>query len=154
MVTYGSASKRAIKAKNPWAAWLTKVKGHAKDEDVEAGSVLQEDKEGNDKADEAADRGSKKEQQRIATATGLYSRRNKAYQTFVRQVQNISAQVKQEEARLRTEKQKETNPFESDAQKNIMIPKQPDYENENCKDATFFRAEPAKEKIFGYGRTA
>ena len=74
--------QQAVKAKKPWAVWVTKVKGHAKQEDVEDGTVREEDKAGNDKADEAADRGSRREQERLAAAAGLYSKRNTRYQNW------------------------------------------------------------------------
>ena len=41
---------------------MTKVKGYAAEQQVVEGLVREEDKQGNDKADEAAERGSRKEQ--------------------------------------------------------------------------------------------
>ena len=45
--------------RGPWSVWLSKVKGHATQEQVERGAVKAEDKEGNDLSDEAAGEGSK-----------------------------------------------------------------------------------------------
>ena len=87
------AFQKAVKAKNPWAVWVTKVKGLAKDEDVEKGEVEPEDKQINDKADEAAERGSRKEQERLAAAASLYSKRDHAYQKFMRRIHNFLVRV-------------------------------------------------------------
>ena len=84
----------SVKAKKPWAVWLTKVKGHATDEQVAEGTVKEEDKQGNEKADEAADRGSKEEQENLAIVAGLYSRRNKKYQQCTGRVQNFLLQIR------------------------------------------------------------
>ena len=51
-------------AKGPWSVWATKVKGHATDEDVDLGKVRTEDKQGNDHADKAADKGANDEQEK------------------------------------------------------------------------------------------
>ena len=99
--------QQAVKAKNPWAVWVTKVKGHAKQEDVEEGTVREEEKAGNDKADEAADRRSKKEQERLAAAAGLYSRRNAHYQKLVGRIQSFIIKMKNEEKDLRQAREKE-----------------------------------------------
>ena len=80
---------------------MTKVKGHAKQEDVEDGTVREEDKAGNDKADEAAYRGSRREQERLAAAAGLYSRRNTRYQKLVRMIQSFIIKTKNEEKERR-----------------------------------------------------
>ena len=53
---------------------ITKVKGHATEEPVAEGEVEQDDKAAIDKADEAAERGSGKEQENLAIVAGLYSR--------------------------------------------------------------------------------
>ena len=45
---------RAVNARGPWSIAVTKVKGHATAEEVENGKVQEEDKKGNDKADDAA----------------------------------------------------------------------------------------------------
>ena len=71
---------RTVKAKGPWAVWLSKVKGHATSEQVETGEVEPADKAGNDEADEAADKGSKDEQEHLEAVAMTYSTRNKAYQ--------------------------------------------------------------------------
>ena len=75
--------------KCPWAVWVSKVKGHATAEQVEAGVVKAADKEGNDKADTAADRASKDEQRYLAMIANIFSKRNKAYQDFARKGSKI-----------------------------------------------------------------
>ena len=59
--------QETVVSKGPWAIWLSTVKGHATTEQVAAGEVEKEDKEGNDMADEAADKGSKELQRWLAS---------------------------------------------------------------------------------------
>ena len=105
------AFQEAVAAKCPWAVWSTKVKGHATAEQVEAGVVKAADKEGNDKAEFAADRASKDEQRYLAMIAKLFSKRNKAYQDFVRRIQKFILNMKNEESELRKQKMREENPF-------------------------------------------
>ena len=49
--------EQLFKQRGPRSVKITKVKGHATQEMVDEGNVRAEDKEGNDKADEAADMG-------------------------------------------------------------------------------------------------
>ena len=63
METSGSTSKKAIKSESPWSVQMKKVKGHATEEQVIAGQVQRQHKEGNDHADAAADKRSTEQQQ-------------------------------------------------------------------------------------------
>ena len=49
--------EQIVKQRGPKSVRIAKVKGHATQEMVDEGKVRAEDKEGNDKADEAADMG-------------------------------------------------------------------------------------------------
>ena len=62
------------------------MKGHSTQEMVDEGKVKKEDKEGNDEADDAADKGSIGEQPRIYYLARLHSRRQKAYEDFMSKV--------------------------------------------------------------------
>ena len=55
---------KMVDAKGVEAVDITKVKGHATDEAVFAGTIRAEDKEGNDDADRGADKGSGKHRKR------------------------------------------------------------------------------------------
>ena len=78
MATRGPESIRTIK-----------VKGHATDEMVEKGTVREVDKRGNDRADQAAGRGSQGEQRRLHALTTLYAERHEAYRIFMGKVQGF-----------------------------------------------------------------
>ena len=81
-----------------------------------------EQKAGNDYSDEAASKGSKDEQQKLAAVAALYSRRNKIYQTFVQRVQKCLVNVKKDETEMRERLRKEANPF-ADKEKENSDPK-------------------------------
>ena len=84
----------AVKANNPWVVKLIKVRGHATEQQVVEGFVREDDKQGNDNADEAAERGSSKEQEHLAVVAGLYSRRNKKDQQCTRRAQSFLLKIK------------------------------------------------------------
>ena len=73
-------------SKTPTAVKLTKVKGHATQEMVEKGDVQPEDKEGNDEADGAAEKGSVEEQPRTYHLARLYSSRQRAYEQLMSRI--------------------------------------------------------------------
>ena len=82
---------------------VTKVKGHATDEMIDEGKVRKQDKEGNDQADEAADKGSKGDQKYLAAAAKLFCERHKAYKNLVGRFQASIMNMKKEETKLREE---------------------------------------------------
>lgn len=57
MATYGKTAWSAVLERGAAAQTLTKVKGRATDQQVEQGVASTEDKEGNDWADDFANRG-------------------------------------------------------------------------------------------------
>ena len=61
-------------AKGPRAITLTKVKGHASQGMVDEGKVDEEQKKGNDGADEGANKGAEEEQQGLSTVVKNYAR--------------------------------------------------------------------------------
>ena len=81
--------------------WLTKVKGHATDEQVQEGTVPEEQKIGNDFSDEAAGKGSKDEQEELVAVAALYGRRNVKYRECINRVQRLLANVEKDEKELR-----------------------------------------------------
>ena len=119
------AFQEAVHATNPWAVWMTKVKGHATEEEVQQGTVQPEDKEGNDYADEAAGKGSHTEQEMLSAIASLYSRRNKPFQTFVRRVRKNFLGVKMEETAQRATKINEANHFADKDKNKVALPEKP-----------------------------
>ena len=99
--------EEAIKEKGPQTVKITKVKGHATDEMVAEGKVREEDKEGNDKADKAADKGAE-ETDNIAAAIGfVYARRHKLYKKLMTRIQTFIIKVKKAQKERRERKKKE-----------------------------------------------
>ena len=66
-----------MEAKGPESISMVKVKGHETSKMVSEGKVRAEDKAGNDKADQAASKGSKDEQRRLYAMTGFFAERRK-----------------------------------------------------------------------------
>ena len=79
-------AQKMMQKKGPESVQTVKVKGHATKEMVERGAVRSIDKEGNDKADEAAGRGSHGEQRRLHALTKLYAERHEAYKIFMAKI--------------------------------------------------------------------
>ena len=67
---------KMVEAKGPKSVSYKKVKGHATEEMVASGKATREDKEGNDEADSAADRGSNNEQSSLYTLTKMLAARH------------------------------------------------------------------------------
>ena len=124
------AFQEAAAHKNPWAVWLTKLKGHATDKEVEEGKVPEEQKICNDYSDEAAGKGSRGEQEKLAAVTALYNRRGNAYQTNVHRVLDFLVNMKKEETELRQKIMKEANPFADKDKDKIFIPTNLSYADE------------------------
>ena len=80
-------AQRMLLRRGPESIQTIKVKGHATEEMLEIGKVKAEDKKGNDKADEAAGRGSRDEQRRLFALTELYAERHEAYRMFMGKTQ-------------------------------------------------------------------
>ena len=69
----------SINLKGPHSIKLSKVKGHAKDSDVESGVARRVDKEGNDAADEAADEGVNLHGEKVKRIANLFDYRQQKY---------------------------------------------------------------------------
>ena len=75
---------KTVASKTPTAVKSTNVKGHAAKEMVAAGIVPAEQKDGNDGADDAADKGSIGEQPRLYHLARLFEKRQVAYGKSIR----------------------------------------------------------------------
>ena len=87
---------KVIKQRGPRSAIITKVKGHATEEMVQQGKVKEEEKKGNDRADEAADVGATKSQGRLQCFGELYSWRHMCYRKFIAKMQTFVVELKKE----------------------------------------------------------
>ena len=77
---------KAAAAKGAGAIEISKVKGHATDEHVRAGTVCQDDKEGNDQADAAADAGVLVHGKSLIELASWYHTRHQKYTDLVHDV--------------------------------------------------------------------
>ena len=93
MGTHGK-SEAAVNSKNPGAIKLTKVKGHATEEMVQKGEVAERDKECNDQADKAADKGVVDEQGPLSYMGWKYVARMKAYTRFMGRIHQFIIKVR------------------------------------------------------------
>ncbi len=78
--------EQAAKAKGINAIRITKVKGHVNQDQVNSGKYRQVDKDGNDKADAAADIATKMHGEEVVSVAKILSIRHKQYGNFMKQV--------------------------------------------------------------------
>ena len=107
--------------KSPKAIKLTKVKGHATKDMVEAGEVREPDRRGNDEADAAAGRGSKDAQPQLQALAGIYNYRHKLYKKFMDRVHRFIVEVRKVEREKRQRMKKEKDPFETKEADKVTI---------------------------------
>ena len=101
---------------------ITKVKRHATGMMVEEGKVKAAEKEGNDKADEAADEGATKSQGMVRKFAELYSWRHGLYRKLMTRIQRFIVEVKKEEKNFNQEDDKKKDPFQKKEAKQIKVP--------------------------------
>ena len=89
-----------VKQRGPHSVTLTKVKGHATEDMVNEGKVKLSEKQGNDKADIAADLGATSSQAKVQAFGPLYCQRQKNYRALMCRVQNDIVGLKVEEKKL------------------------------------------------------
>ena len=95
-----------------------------------------QDKEDNDYADTAADKGSKHQQKYLAMVAKLFAKRHKVYQGFVRRVQTFIVNMKKEEDELR---QKETQGAEANRRKETKRNQRQHHESNDHRDIRLSR---------------
>ena len=83
-----------VRDRGPETVKISKVKGHATEEMVSEGKVKAEDKEGNDKADEAADQGATKSQGKVQKFAELYAWRQGMYRKIWQKIKTSSLKSK------------------------------------------------------------
>ena len=115
--------QKAIRAKPPDAVILTKAKGHATNEMVREKKVEFLDKHGNDQADGAADQGSIEEQPVLYHMGNMYSKRHKAYVSFMEKVHAFLIKVKEADKAKRKEQDLQKDPFGKEKEKCTKIRK-------------------------------
>ena len=106
-------TQKMVEAKGPKSVSYRKVKGHATEEVVASGKVTREDKEGNDEADSAADRGSNNEQSSLYTLTKMLAARHEEYKLFMARVQKFLVATKKAETATWEEKERWEAPFQT-----------------------------------------
>ena len=83
-----------IGAKGHQSVKASKMKGHETEEQVEAGKVSREDKEGNGEADSAADKGAGEQLKVLSDMAGLFSFRNGKYMQMVARIHRFVVAMK------------------------------------------------------------
>ena len=111
----------AIQAKGCDYIRLTKVKGHATSQMVEDGKVKPEDKNGNDEADDSADRGAEKLQPGLAGIAGYYARKHHAYKDMMKEVHKFIIDVKRSDKEKREKKKLEANPMKDKEKDKVLV---------------------------------
>ena len=78
-----------MRAKGPNNVNITKVKAHAIEEDVEEEKTTEVHKKGNDKADTAADKGSRKQQIILVGIARCFANRHERYRKLMDSVADL-----------------------------------------------------------------
>ena len=87
------------------------MKGHATNEQVEAGEVKAEDNVGNDHSDGAATRGIESCMPGLAQLARIYDERHEKYMGVMLRVQRFVAAMKKEEQEARRQMKKRSDPL-------------------------------------------
>jgi hypothetical protein len=133
-----------VHQKGPSSIKISKVKGHATDEEVREGKVKAEDKVGNDAADKAADVGNDLHGKGTLKAANYFSQRSRLYGLFIKDLHNhiieatLLKQVMLKEKLSKEKKDKGTLPKmkEKTAKAKLMT----DYaEEENTEETDMYR---------------
>ena len=115
-----------MQGRGPGSLGLSKVKGHATHEHVQAGLVSAADRAGNAAADGGATLGIADHHALIPALVRALVKRHKAYVAFVVRVTSMFARVLREDARLRKEQRRALHPVaalaDSLAVERILVP--------------------------------
>jgi len=111
-----------VKQRGPKSVRITKVKGHATKEMVEEGRVKAIDKEGNDKADEAAEMGATTGQGKLRSLAEIYSWRHAMYRKLMARIQKFIVELKKEEKKQKQEDDKAKDPFGRKEATKVEVP--------------------------------
>ena len=94
-----------VRARGANTVKVTKVKGHATEQQVEEGKVRTEDKEGNDNADQAADQGVNQHARGLRGMVEWIQQRQKKYIEVMSEIQAMIIEVlKEQEEKAKEEK--------------------------------------------------
>merc|ERR1712015_307723 len=94
---------------------------------VQEGKVERRDKEGNDKADKAAELGDTTSQAKVQAFERLYSCRQLEYRTLVCRIQRFVVALKEEERKLEAEVEKHKKLTTPEAEMKVIVPKHLSY---------------------------
>ena len=90
---------------------------------VEEGRVKAAEKEGNDKADEAAESGATTSQGRLRSLAEIYSWRHSMYRKLMAKIQHFIVELKKEEKKQKQDDGKAKDPFGGKEATKIEVPK-------------------------------
>ena len=94
---------------------------------MDEGKVRAEDKEGNDKADEAADTGATTSRGKLKFFAEIFSWRHARYRNLMARIQCFIVELKKEETKLKQEQEKEKDPFGKKEAKKEQVARKLDY---------------------------
>ena len=86
------------------------------------GEVKPDDAYGNNKSDQAADKGVTMEQPQLTKIATHYANKHKKYKELMRRVHTFIVKTKKAERKLRESKRKEADPFATQAAENTTFP--------------------------------
>ena len=86
---------------------VSKVKGHATEEQVESGEVKSEHREGNNKADHAANKGVQEHQTGLREFARWLAKRQRDYIEVMAEIQAMIVEVAKEQDSMRVERERE-----------------------------------------------
>ena len=101
--------------KTPKAIAVTKVKGHAAQEQVDDVTVTAQDKEGNEWADEAANKGARDVETPVSEMAATYSKKNGQYKAMMERIHKFIVHMKKAERQMRSRKEMQSDPFQDTA---------------------------------------
>ena len=87
---------------------ISNVKGHATQKQVDDGDVKEEDKAGNDRADEAAGKGAKEAQESLADLVATYSGKHRGYKALLERIHVFMLKMAEAEKEARQKLEQET----------------------------------------------
>ena len=120
----------SAEAKSPEAVRLTKVKGHATKQMVIHKEVRADDRFGNDRSDQAAEKGVANEQPKLSRLAKFYAGKQKDYKQLMQKIQKFIVATKKADKDLRGRMKKEEDPFENKENLKVKVAKKLQYAND------------------------
>ena len=139
-----------INQRGPASIKLTKVKGHSTEEQVKQGKVTQEDHDGNNRADDLADKGVEAHGPDICGIGTLFAKRHGAYTKLVGRMQMSALRLMEHIQAIREKKEEEKEEGDEEQRTkqryHVKPPKKIKYGDERNARHVYIRRPPQKEE--------